>query len=279
MIKAIKEAYDVASIRVVVFTGGEPTLFLDQVVEGVKLASELGFSTRLVTNGWWATTYEKAYEILSRLKSAGLKELNISYDRFHDPWLAKFGGFTNVVNAVRAARELGIVALIGVLKLADERQPTRELIKKRLEEFGLEEVMVIEDFPARIGRASQLPGELIPRNDELLNMGCNEAGARLTILPNGDAMYCCGHPIARSEARWFFKVGNISQDSLVDIVKRIRRNALVLALRYAGPLAILREHGIELDEDFKTPCEVCYHVATRGHGLDRSKLIKLARLD
>ncbi|MCY0890042.1 MULTISPECIES: SPASM domain-containing protein [Pyrobaculum] len=105
-----------------------------------------------------------------------------------------------------------------------------------------------------------------------------KAGARLTILPNGDAMYCCGHPITQSEAQWFFKVGNISQDSLVDIVKRIRRNALVLALRYAGPLAILKEHGIEVNKDFKMPCEVCYYIATRGYRLDKLKLIKLARI-
>ncbi|MEZ0319387.1 MAG: SPASM domain-containing protein, partial [Pyrobaculum sp.] len=224
-------------------------------------------------------TYEKAKEILTKMREAGLDELNISYDRFHDPWLQKFGGFQNVVNAAKAAREMGITVLVGVLKLVEGPQPTRDFVKQRLMEEGLEDVMVIEDFPTRLGRGSQIPDELIPQNEALLSGGCPEAGARLTILPNGDAMYCCGHPIVIPEASWFFRVGNIAKESLVEIVKKIRRNALVLALRYSGPLAVLKEHGVEPDVRFKSPCEVCYFMAVNNVPLSKDKLIKLAKLD
>ncbi len=56
MYKAIREATNIASIGVIVFTGGESTLYFDQLIEGIRLANEYGFVTRLVTNAWWASS-------------------------------------------------------------------------------------------------------------------------------------------------------------------------------------------------------------------------------
>ncbi len=66
--KVIDEAYYVPSIRVIVFTGGEPTLHPVHLRFGIKYASDRGFITRLVTNAWWARTYDKAREFLGELK-------------------------------------------------------------------------------------------------------------------------------------------------------------------------------------------------------------------
>jgi hypothetical protein len=52
----------------------------------------------------------------------------------------------------------------------------------------------------------------------------------------------------------------------------------MLALRYAGPVAVAVEHGLDIRRDVKTPCGVCYRLAASGVKLDRSKLIKLAKL-
>ncbi|WP_041570798.1 radical SAM protein [Candidatus Desulforudis audaxviator] len=56
MWQVIEQAYILPSIRVAVFTGGEPTLHPDLLQEGIKLAREKGLITRLVTNAWWAET-------------------------------------------------------------------------------------------------------------------------------------------------------------------------------------------------------------------------------
>jgi MoaA/NifB/PqqE/SkfB family radical SAM enzyme len=86
--EVLDQAYNIPSIQVVVFTGGEPTLY----PERIKYAFELGFTVRLVTNAWWAGNYEEAKTFLEELHSYGLKELNISYDDFHLPWLTTYGG-------------------------------------------------------------------------------------------------------------------------------------------------------------------------------------------
>ncbi|WP_243676256.1 hypothetical protein [Vulcanisaeta distributa] len=62
--KVINETYYVPSIHVIVFTGGEPTLHPKHLRFGIKYASEKGFITRLVTNAWWARTYDRAKESL-----------------------------------------------------------------------------------------------------------------------------------------------------------------------------------------------------------------------
>lgn len=113
MRQAIEQAYALPSIRVIVFTGGEPTLYPELLKEGIRLAHDKGFVTRLVTNAWWAQTPKETYRFLQDLQAIGLDELNISYDDFHAFHLEAFGGKQNVLNAVGAAVELGITVLIG----------------------------------------------------------------------------------------------------------------------------------------------------------------------
>jgi hypothetical protein len=65
------------------------------------------------------------------------------------------------------------------------------------------------------------------------------------------------------EAAWFTIFGNIDRESLVDIVDERGRNALAVALRYAGPLGMLKALGEANPPKFYSPCEVCYYIATR----------------
>jgi MoaA/NifB/PqqE/SkfB family radical SAM enzyme len=111
----LDQAYIIPSLRVVVFTGGEPTLHWDTLCQAIAYATEKGFVTRLVTNVWWADTITKAERILGDLCRSGLSELNISYDDFHAPYLSHYGGEQNVINAVRVALRLGITVLIGAV--------------------------------------------------------------------------------------------------------------------------------------------------------------------
>lgn len=233
--KAIMEAAKIPSIAVVVFTGGESTLYFDLLVEGVKLASELGFVTRLVTNAWWASSIERTREYLVKLKEAGLQELNISYDQFHAPFLAKHGGFQNVLNVASVARELGILTLIGIAKLRTPEEPNMEEVKKRLKKAGLDDVMVVQDAPSRLGRAITLPLDAFPEdNMPKEDMRCLNAMDTIAVLPSGDVTLCCGHIIALPEASWFVTLGNLRDSSLVDVVAKMRRNALAMALDTPG---------------------------------------------
>ena len=52
---ALEEAAQVGTIDSVFFEGGEPMLYFPVLVEALRTAKRLGFTTGIVTNGYWAT--------------------------------------------------------------------------------------------------------------------------------------------------------------------------------------------------------------------------------
>lgn len=173
---AIDQAYSISTVRMVVFTGGEPTLFLNNLKEGIAYAQTKGFLTRLVTNGWWANTPEKAMGFLRDLVSCGLRELNISYDDFHAPYLENFGGEQNVLNAVQAAQELGLAVLIGSVFHPKARVRTGYL-RQLFSDLGITKVQFLEDFVFPLGRAKhKLPKDMFVSDPESIKRACKEAG-------------------------------------------------------------------------------------------------------
>jgi len=254
--KVLDEAYWIATIEVAVFTGGEPTLYPEILKFGIRYAWERGFITRLVTNGWWAPTYEKALQYLRELKELGLREINVSYDSFHKPFLAKYGGLNNILNVVKAANELGMPIVIGVTKIREDDETIREL-QAALEEQKLNAI-IFDDFIAPVSRARDLGR---PPSKIVWGFGCDDAGKTLSINPDGRVAFCCGHIINDPVASWFVTVGNAYKDSLWDIVERVYRNVLVAHIRLRGPHDLVLRFNP--DEDVRHICEACYLLATK----------------
>ncbi len=87
------------SIKVLVITGGECFVLGKKLNEIIKYAKKLNLLTRVVSNGFWAKTYDIAYKKLYELKKIGLTEINFSTGDNH----IEFVSVENVVNGVRAA--------------------------------------------------------------------------------------------------------------------------------------------------------------------------------
>jgi pyruvate-formate lyase-activating enzyme len=264
--RVMEEAYVLPSIRVVVFTGGEPTLYPELLKTGISLAHEEGFVTRLVTNAWWARTPEKAHHFAQNLRAAGLDELNISFDDFHLPYLEAFGGEQNVVNAVRAATALGMTVLVGAVFYPGARIRTNYL-RQTFQEAGIQqEVKFLEDFVFPLGRArKRLPAHLFVSDPEKTKKGaCQEAGQILAILPDGKVLFCCGH-IINSRAQEIFTVDTLASGApLSEIVARMQRNVLYWWLHFEGPEAVYDELGVE--KRFQRKCEACFYLGTAYRG-------------
>ena len=52
----LDEAVKIGTIESVYFEGGEPFMFYPIMLEGIRLATEMGFQVGIVTNSYWATT-------------------------------------------------------------------------------------------------------------------------------------------------------------------------------------------------------------------------------
>ncbi len=98
------------SIKVFVLTGGECFLLGNDLVKIIEYANSKGLIVRVVTNGYWAQTYEKAYKKLKKLTDIGLREINFSTGDDHQEWVK----YDNVINGSIAAADLGLTCVVNV---------------------------------------------------------------------------------------------------------------------------------------------------------------------
>ena len=261
---AIDEAYLMPSFKLVSFTGGETTLFLDRLKDSIRYTKDKGFITRVVTNGWWGYSFNNAIKVAKDLVGAGLDEINISVDEFHMRFYNKLNGINTFLNAVRASYQLGLKVVIAVTKVSDSRIDAA-FVKSLLEKEGIDDVEIIEDFITLTGRAKEkfkptdLPKRSIPNN-----IGCIYAGDNIMVLPNGRVTICCGHVINVDDAKWLVSVGNIKNESLSEIISKIRRNILFWYIHLKGPQTLARKFEDNLEVN--SLCEACYLLATKFEG-------------
>jgi pyruvate-formate lyase-activating enzyme len=78
----LNQAKETGSVEWIYFEGGEPFLFYQVMVAGINEAFNQGFKIGIVTNSYWATSYEDAILWLSPL-AGKVKDLTISSDLFH----------------------------------------------------------------------------------------------------------------------------------------------------------------------------------------------------
>jgi len=258
----IEQAYFIPSIRTIIFTGGETTLFPNLLKNGLIYAQRKGFKTRMVTNAWWAASIDKTKKFLETLVKCGLNEINISYDDFHAPYLEKFGGIQNIINVIKVAKNIGLDVLIG-LGLISKSKITSAYLRQKLIEYGInDEIRILEDYVFPLGRAREsLPNNIFIPDPQLEKMnGCEDAGRTLAIMPNGDVLFCCGHIIA-TEASKIATIGNLNHgDTLSELIDRMQRNILYWLLYFKGPSWIIKK--IRQEKKIYRHCEGCYYLAT-----------------
>ena len=102
--EALRDVSGLGTIEGVCFEGGEPTLYYPVMLEGIRLARELGFTAGIVTNAYWALSEEDAEVWLAPLAEAGLSKVSTSDDELH------YGEEAGV----RAARVLAAAERLGL---------------------------------------------------------------------------------------------------------------------------------------------------------------------
>lgn len=254
LLQALVELREVPSAKVVVFTGGEPTLRKELLLEGLRWAKEGGFLTRVVTNAWWARTPERAASFVDELKAAGLDELNTSYDDFHAP----FVGLDPIANAVRAALDADLRVGMGVI--VDENavfnaKRVREELARRLDvteaQLKSPKLAVLEDYPTPSGSGEGLDVSNLDAGDKL-DMGCPEMMKTISIHPNGTVKACCGHVMFYEPD---LTLGSLEDDPLPVIVERGLHNLLYWWIHMLGPKRILEKLGVE--GTYTSICHAC----------------------
>lgn len=93
-----------------VLTGGECFTLGKELDKIISYASNKGLNVRVVSNGYWATSFKRAYMRLGHLKEIGLTEINVSCGDEHQ----EFVDFGNVINIIVACILLKITLAVNL---------------------------------------------------------------------------------------------------------------------------------------------------------------------
>lgn len=250
------------SIRVLVVSGGECFLIGDDLFQIIEYASSKGLVTRIVSNAFWATSYEIAHSKLLKLKQCGLNEINYSTGDNHQ----KYVSFQNIINAITAAVDIGFSAVcVAVESHTNSKFNEQDLIENEdLSELIKSKKVII------------LPGSWMNFLKEKPNIDADNKGKpiytrgienrceklfqTITINPYSQLLACCGLTV---EYNPYLKLGNLRNYKLEDLYNLQFKDALILWLYTFGPQyiykKICKKNGTP-PKRFPHPCAYCIEI-------------------
>lgn len=246
----LEESQKIGSVKWIYFEGGEPFLFYPLLVEGVKLARNMGFQVGIVTNAYWATSQKVAELKLRPLQELGLDFLSISDDIFHNR--GRTDNFAK--RALTVALKLGIPSSpICIQKPFVEALPGQ----------GLEKGAPVVGGGAMFkGRAVDKLTEGLPQRpwDKLLQCPHEDlqSPSRVHLDSHGNIHLCQG-----------VSMGNLWQRPLSELVAEYKagEHPICAPLTMGGPAALARQYEVDHEEEYIDECHFCY--LTRRALIDR----------
>lgn len=263
-------------VGVIGFTGGEPFLYPEFVLELTARAAQLGLRfDKVMTNGVWFDDEASLADLLERLRDAGFTgKLGLSVDKFH-------GRHTDrLVIFCRVARR--VFERDNIISISYASPSPRDGLN-RVRELGDALDAVIEWSPwlrrylmvspeltitlnwnhlAPVERAERLGGNW--DGEWFEEDYCEGPGQALIVTPRGEVKPCCGFASDLDQ----LTIGNIYTDSLEQIIEGARRHPYVGRVFRDG-LTAIRDEILARDPQAlpgatTNHCYFCWYVLTRG---------------
>jgi hypothetical protein len=263
MLSAIDQAVE-SGYKVVVFTGGEPTLAGDNLLRGIARAASAGLVTRMVTNAWWATSDEAADTWVRRWVAAGLREINFSTGDQH----ARFVPLLHVMRGCRAACRAGLETACVMVETVRERSITAATVvehpvyQELVRTYPRVRLHVLESPWMPIGAGARLAyteGLTANRHNVATRGGCNSCLSTTTIEADGGIAACCGLGMSAIPE---LQLGRLPETTLRDADERAGNDFLKRWIRAEGPERILawaatHDEGIDWENMYAHRCQAC----------------------
>jgi MoaA/NifB/PqqE/SkfB family radical SAM enzyme len=243
------------------FTGGEPFLEFELLVDLVSFSYKLGLKTEVVTNCFWANSKSAAQDKLLSLKVAGLDVLNLSMDDFHQEHIP----INTTKHCYDAAIELKLKTVI-MNVISSNCKLNAENIKQffkdmSIQELGSEKInnptaLLIETPFYPIGRGVHIPEEQRLLKHIENGRACNDVLRDIGISPQGHVYPCCG-PLSCLE---LMNLGNLKENSLRDILEGAWRNEIFQKISATGPFCFIDNAS---SRNYIDVCHLCFEVISK----------------
>jgi hypothetical protein len=239
----LDESRRIGSVEWIYIEGGEPFLFYPSMLEGVRLARDMGFKVGIVTNAFGAISKEDAELSLSPLAKLGISYLSISDDSFH------YGESENspAKNALKAAHKLGIpTSPICIQKPFVEAMPGQDQDKGN---------PVIGGGALFKGRAVEKLTSGLPRRAWKELVQCPhenlQTPSRIHVDPYGHVQVCQG-----------LSMGNMWPRPLSALALEYKADAHPICgpLIKGGPALLAKQYDIDPEKEYVDECHFCYLV-------------------
>jgi hypothetical protein len=263
-------------IGILGFTGGEPFLYPEFLLELTRQAARLGFRfDKIMTNGVWYQDPAHLEKVLTDLSRAGYSgKIGLSVDKFHGMQIAALAEFCKVVR--RVFRRDGILSLSYASRHPDQGlEPVHALAR---------ELDAVVDWSELLGRYLLVSSNLtmtlnwnhlapVERAERLAGAWdghwfdedyCEGPGQALIVTPRGEVKPCCGFASDLDE----LTIGNIHRDSVAAIIRRARKHPYVGKIFREG-LTAIRDEIMARDPQAlpgatTNHCYFCWYVLTRN---------------
>lgn len=268
------------TIQLVVFSGGESFSLKEDLIQSVQYATNKKLSTRIVTNGFWAISYKKAYSILKSLKEAGLHEINFSTGDDHQEWVQ----YDNIVYGCLAARSLGINALVNI-----ETHPNstfgRDIFEKDERIFPFigkemhnpDHIKIMQGVWLPFDENTKKMRDAAPKSYRSITptyKSCETMFHTISLMPNGDIYSCCGLTCLQIP---YLRIGNMKNSTVQSIISNQFDDVLKIWLRTEGPVRILEflyknsPDKLKQIDYSKHICEVCRDICVNRKNIEKNK--------
>lgn len=239
------------SPKVVIFSGGEPTLCWDVLLAGISRATRQHLVSRIVSNAFWATTSRRAEKAVLALKAAGLKELNVTTGTEH----AAFVPVDNVIYAIAASLNHGLTTVLvvesdpGACRIADT------VMHSAVSFSGRKPMLSIAPkvwFGPDSGCQSRVGGHDTPKE-----LRCRSVLRTIAVTPDRLLYPCCGLPIRSLPGMSVCTVDElVNAYGVEEFEDRFftYQNARVFVDQMSK---VVLEAGLRYDPSWHHPCQVC----------------------
>ncbi len=231
-----------ADVRGISFTAGEPFLHFDDMKQLVTRCSSHGMYTRMVTNCFWAKTGERSDSLVSPLRDSGLRQLRMSYSRWHQKHINR----RNIVNAAASCNKVGLDYFVSfVTDFSEADEPYEAFLRENHLKFFPEPLLYA-------GRAASFE-----RKDLCTDYQDNCCPMNPYLSPDLDMYACCdaGNYFTNTN---FFYLGNIKNDTIDNLFQKSETNILYNHIRTLGITTIASFMGFPSREIIKhRKCDLC----------------------
>lgn len=236
-------------------SGGEPFLDFPRLLAVIRHGARLRGVVTCVTNGYWATSDDKARAMLAAVRAAGLQRLAVSRSRFHEAFVSR----RRVERVLGAARAVRLPCTVKYVRGRSDADAPAE-VARWARAAGADNVQEIRLLP-HLREGARLPESEYPRRRGLPRGACP---ARLfSVREDGRAFTCCT-PGGFND---LLALGNVRETPLAELRDRFHLGGTQQILRRHGPIHFARAVrgrglGDRLRGAYAGVCDLCTHIAS-----------------